>query len=233
MIAIVDTSASMESENCGPLYSAIGLGIRIAEKSKMGKRVLTFSASPSWINLDNCKDFVSMVTKVRNAPWGMNTNFRAVLDLILNTAIKENIAPSVMKDMSIVILSDMQIDMSHRSSSHPYETLNKDSDDTMFEMMKKKYYDAGLKTLHKEPYELPHIVFWNLRSTTGFPSLATETNTSMMSGNNMTLLNAFCDKGPLALKEYTPWKMLISELSNKRYNYLENVINNLWQYSTS
>jgi hypothetical protein len=232
MVAMIDTSASMESDNCGPLYSALGLGIRIAEKSKMGKRVLTFSASPTWINLDDCEDFVSMVTKVRKAPWGMNTNFRAALDLILNTAIKENIAPSIMKDMSLVILSDMQIDMAHRSPSNPYESLNTNNDDTMFEMMKKKYYEAGLKTSFQEPYELPHIVFWNLRSTTGFPSLATQANTSMMSGNNATILNAFCDKGTMGLKEYTPWKMLISELSNKRYDYLENVVTNLWQYST-
>ena len=49
---MVDTSASMECDDCNPLYSAIGLGIRIAEKSKFGKRVLTFSSEPNWINLE-------------------------------------------------------------------------------------------------------------------------------------------------------------------------------------
>ena len=32
-IAMVDTSGSMESDNCVPLYNAIGLGIRISEKT--------------------------------------------------------------------------------------------------------------------------------------------------------------------------------------------------------
>ena len=64
MIAMVDTSGSMESENSQPLYSAIGLGLRIAEKSKLGKRVLTFSAAPTWVNLDDCKDFVDSVINI-------------------------------------------------------------------------------------------------------------------------------------------------------------------------
>ena len=51
----------MEDENSNPLYSAIGLGIRIAEKSKIGKRVMTFNSTPTWVNLSQCSDFVSMV----------------------------------------------------------------------------------------------------------------------------------------------------------------------------
>ena len=96
-------------------------------------------------------------------------------------------------------------------------------------MMKKKYHDAGLRTIHQESYELPHIVFWNLRSTTGFPTLSTTVNTTMMSGNNPVLLNAFCEKGIESLNNCTPWNMLIEELSNKRYEHLENIVTNLWQ----
>ena len=220
LIPMIDTSASMEYDNNGPLYSAIGLGLRIAEKSKIGKRALTFSASPSWINLEDCTDFVSMVNKVRNSPWGANTNFRAALDLILDAAMVQNISPKDMKNMVLVILSDMQIDTANADTAM--------TEDTMFEMMKKKYHDAGLRTIHQEPYELPHIVFWNLRSTTGFPTLSTTVNTTMMSGNNPVLLNAFCEKGVESLNNCTPWNMLIEELSNKRYEHLENIITNLW-----
>jgi hypothetical protein len=215
-IAMIDTSASMETDNCVPLYSAIGLGIRIAEMSKFGKRVLTFSSSPTWVNLDSSPDFVSMVHKVRAAPWGQNTNFRAALDMILDTAIQNSIHPIDMREMVLIILSDMQIDYANTESS------------TMFEIMKQKYHDAGVRSIYKQPYELPHIIFWNLRSTSGFPSLSTTENVSMMSGNNPVLLNTFCNKGVEALNELSPWKMLTQELSNKRYNYLENIVDNLW-----
>lgn len=218
LIAMVDTSASMESDNYLPLYSAVGLGIRIAEKSRLGKRLLTFSAKPQWINLEDCPTFVSMVKKVYKCDWGMNTNFIAALDLILDTAISNNIAPNEMNNMTLVILSDMQIDHCRQDSNT----------DTMFEMMEKKYYDAGLRTAYQKPYELPHIVFWNLRQTTGFPSLTTTKNTTMMSGNNPVLLNAFSEEGVESLKNITPWKMLNQHLANDRYTYLDNIVTNLW-----
>lgn len=221
VIAMIDTSGSMETDNCVPLYSALGLGIRIAENSKLGKRVLTFSSNPNWINLEDCPDFVSMVTKVRHGNWGMNTNFRAALDLILDTAISSNISPIEMQNMTLVILSDMQIDQ-----ANSYNV--KDANDTMFMMMKKKYEDAGMRTCFHQPYQLPHIVFWNLRSTSGFPSLSTTENTTMMSGNNPVLLNAFCEHGIESLKQFTPWSMLVQELANDRYKYLENIITTLW-----
>jgi Mg-chelatase subunit ChlD len=223
-IAMVDTSASMECDNNVPLYSALGLGMRIAEKSKLGKRVLTFTSSPTWVNLEDCPDFVSMIQKVREAPWGSNTNFRAALDLILDTAIENNISPDDMKKMVLVILSDMQIDCANSD----YAGI---SNDTMFNMMREKYRDAGLRTIYKQPYELPHIIFWNLRPVTGFPSLSTEKNTSMMSGNSPVLLNSFCDKGIDALTEMTPWTSLVEQLSNDRYNHLEKIVENLWTKS--
>jgi hypothetical protein len=219
LIAMVDTSGSMEDNCCLPLYSALGLGIRIAEKSRLGKRILTFSSNPTWLNLENCPDFVSMVTKTRTANWGMNTNIMKAFELILDTAVTNNIPPLEMGKITLVILSDMQIDRC---------TNKEDKNDTMFEMMKTKYYAAGMRSQSKEPYQLPHIIFWNLRSTTGFPSLSTTKNTTMMSGNNPVLLNTFCKEGLKSLKDLTPWRMLVQELSKERYMYLENIVTTLW-----
>ena len=221
IIAMVDTSGSMEEDNSNPLYSAIGLGIRIAEKSKLGKRVLTFNSTPTWVNLSQCSDFVSMVDKIKSSPWGMNTNFKAALDLILDSAISNNIAPDDMTNMTLIILSDMQID-----NAHGYA--RESPDDSMFKIMEKKYHDAGVRSIYNQPYSVPHIVFWNLRYTSGFPSLSTTKNTSMMSGNSPVLLNAFCNHGIESLKEINPWNMLVQEVSNERYNHLENIVTNLW-----
>ena len=44
---------------------------------------------------DNCVDFVDCVSTIRHAGWGMNTNFYAALDLILDTAIKNSVSPEV------------------------------------------------------------------------------------------------------------------------------------------
>lgn len=67
----------------------------------------------------------------------------------------------------------------------------------------------------------PHIIFWNLRSTDGFPSLSTEKNTSMMSGFNPSLLNVFYEEGVSALQQYTPWNILVKQLDDNRYSILQ------------
>ena len=217
---MVDTSGSMESDNSRPLYTAIGLGLKVAENSIYGKRILTFNAKPEWINLDNSVDFVDSVATIRRAGWGMNTNFYAALDLILETAIKNSVSPEVMKNTNLVIFSDMQIDQAVRQEfgqSPP-------SQDSLFDQIALKYQEAGRRSLYKRPYSLPHIIFWNLRTTSGFPQLSSTLNTSMLSGSNSNLFDLFQDKGANFLEDVTPWKLLQDSLNNKRYEKFELII---------
>lgn len=207
MIAMVDVSSSMEGN---PMYAAIGLGLRIAEKSILGKRIMTFGSKPEWINLEHYNDFVSQVEIVKNAPWGMNTNFYSALNMILDAIIENKMSPEDVQDIVLVILSDMQIE---RCDSCYKQTL--------YEIMKIKYEEAGIR-VHGKPYKPPHILFWNLRSTNGFPCLSNQPNTSMMSGFSTVLLNLFCEEGIDALHSCTPWSILIKSLENERYKILGN-----------
>jgi hypothetical protein len=94
---------------------------------------------------------------------------------------------------------------------------------TMFEQIKRKYAETGMR-LYGQPLNPPHILFWNLRKTEGFPTLSTEAGCSMMSGFDPTILNMFCELGIQALREFTPYKMLMKQLDNERYNVLEQLI---------
>jgi uncharacterized protein with von Willebrand factor type A (vWA) domain len=210
MIAMVDVSGSMEGD---PMNVAIALGIRIAEKSAIGKRVLTFSAKPTWVNLEPYSDFVSQVGVLKKAEWGMNTNFHAALDTILDAVIKNKMAPEDVQDMVLVILSDMQMDSG--------DSCNKQ---VLYDTMKAKYEAAGVR-VHGRPYKPPHILFWNLRSTSGFPTLANQPNASMMSGFSPALLNLFCEQGLDALQSCTPWSLLIRSLENERYKIMDDILN--------
>lgn len=205
MIAMVDVSGSMEGD---PMNVAVALGIRIAEKSLLGKRIMTFSAKPKWVNLEAYPDFISQVQVVKTAEWGMNTNFHAALDLILDAIISNKMAPEDVQDMVLVILSDMQMDAG--------DSCNKA---TLYETMKRKYEAAGMR-VHGAPYKPPHILFWNLRSTSGFPTLSNQPNTSMMSGFSPSLLNLFCEEGIDALQSCTPWSLLVKSLENERYKFM-------------
>ena len=65
--------------------------------------------------------------------------------------------------------------------------------------MEKKYADAGMQ-LWGKPFTPPHILFWNLRATTGFPCTSNQANVTMFSGFSPALLNNFCNKGLEGLK---------------------------------
>jgi Mg-chelatase subunit ChlD len=205
MIAMVDVSGSMDGD---PMNVAIALGIRIAEKSALGKRVMTFSSKPTWVNLEQYNDFVSQVEVVKNAEWGMNTNFHAALDAILDAIIQNKMAPEDVQDLVLVILSDMQMDTGDECNKQ-----------VLYETVKAKYEAAGIR-IHGIPYKPPHILFWNLRSTSGFPVLSNQPNASMMSGFSPALLNLFCEQGMDALQSSTPWSLLLRSLENERYTIM-------------
>jgi hypothetical protein len=207
MIPMVDVSGSMMGD---PLNVAVALGIRVAEKSLLGKRVLTFSSTPKWVNLDKVDTFVEMVEVVQKADWGMSTNFMAALDMILDATVVAKLRPSEVEDMVLAVFSDMQINAGDANWNNS----------TMYDSIRQKYETAGLK-LHGQPFKPPHILFWNLRSTSGFPTLSTQPNASMMAGFSPALLNLFCDQGLEALQTTTPWALFEKSLSNARYSILE------------
>ena len=208
MIAMVDVSGSMNGD---PMFAAIALGIRVAEKSMLGKRVMTFSASPSWVNLTGQDTFIDMVDTVRRAEWGMNTNFAAALTMILDAIVTQKLKPEDVEDMVLAIFSDMQMDQADPSSK------------SVIDFIESKYAEAGQRLWNK-PFKVPHILFWNLRSTDGFPTLSTQKNASMMSGFSPALLNMFCEEGLEALQSCTPWSLFIKSLDNERYKPLDTFI---------
>jgi len=206
MIAMVDVSGSMSGD---PLHAAISLGIRVAEKSILGKRVMTFSARPTWVNLESCNGYTECVQKVKDADWGMNTNFEAALGMILDTIVENKLPAEVVQEMVLAIFSDMQMDAAGGAPN-----------DALYEEIRRKYALAGLEVCGT-PYTPPHILFWNLRSTSGFPTTSVTKNTTMLSGFSAALLNTFCEKGVQELQESTPWKTLQEQVDAVRYYQLE------------
>ena len=207
MVAVVDTSGSMTG--AGAIYPALSLGIRVAEKSKLGKRVITFSANPTWHNLEGVNDYTDCVRVLQSANWGMTTNFLKMFDMVLNAIIEKKLTPAQAKGFILAVFSDMQFDAASGGNM-----------DTIYEVMLKKYAEAGIR-LHGEPFELPHLLFWNMSAGNGFPVMSTFKNTTFVSGYNPSQLNLFCEKGLDFLSTMTPWSMLVHSIDKPRYKCLE------------
>ncbi len=153
---------------------------------------------------------VEKVKKFKTSCWGLNTDIYAAMRKILDALIENDVRPSEVQNLVLAIFSDMQIDQAYTDNRKTLQTRLK----TMFEL-------AGLETRHREPYPVPHILYWNLRTTNGFPTKTTEENVTMFSGYNASLLNVFSEKGMDELTKVTPYMMLNSTLNISRYENLE------------
>jgi hypothetical protein len=227
IIPCCDTSGSMECDNMTPFVNAVGLSIRASEvvDDAFKNRILTFSNKPRWIQLNDSQTFVEKVKTVKYcSDWGMNTNIRAMFDLIISIIIENEIHPSKVENLTLAIFSDMQIDSAVKIDYNSGITDFNDYMNTLYDDIRQQFYQVGMKSKFQTPYSPPHIVFWNLRLTNGFPVISTEKNVSMLSGYSSQLLNIFCNKGIDAIRESTPQKLLSDILDHERYSYMNNDI---------
>jgi hypothetical protein len=171
---------------------------------------MTFSTEPAWIPVKGTfLERMRIVNSVDHLS-GYGTDFFKALKLVLDTCVSENIPDSIVSNMTLAIFSDMQIDAPYNIISDRHENM-----DCMYERILAMYLEKGYSGV-------PHILFWNLRSTTGYPVLSTSKNCTMFSGFSPALLNSFCEKGVESLAELNPWTSFVESLSNPRYLALEN-----------
>ena len=229
MVAMVDTSLSMLTNDA--LYFALGMGIRVAEKNAyFGKQIMTFGKTSKWHNLEHCDDFISTVKEITTAndeygatknPMYLDeySNLYDGIDKLLETIVEIKMPEKQVAEMNIIIFSNMKF-IKQQNQTQDFITV--------YEAIKRKYENAGQKAINKA-YTLPHIVFWNMESTHGFPCLSIHPNVTMISGNNPKLLNLFQDKGFTYCSEtynpnITPFTKMKECLKNTRYKCLEEEI---------
>tara|TARA_Y100000741_G_scaffold260877_1_gene201553 strand:+ start:1074 stop:2834 length:1761 start_codon:yes stop_codon:yes gene_type:complete len=213
-LCIADVSASMSGR---PLEACISLSILLSSllKGPLHNKIITFSQEPEWHRIPE-GDLYSQVCSLMNASWDSSTNFGKVLDLILNTAINNNLKQEELPDV-LYVFSDMQWDQACLPLSMTYSFYKTKTEDkflTGYESIKLAYEEAG--------YKVPHIVFWNLRQTDNYNNKSDQKGTTMMSGFSSNMFKSFLD-GKFIL-ENTPWDTLKDILNSERYVYLDNII---------
>jgi len=50
---------------------------------------MTFTSDPTWVDLSNEVTYIDKIRKIKQAPWGCNTNFYKAVKLLVDTAKKE------------------------------------------------------------------------------------------------------------------------------------------------
>lgn len=189
-IVVADTSGSMYGT---PIYVATSLAIYFAErnKGKFHNEFISFSATPSFISLDDCKTLKEKIRKVEKTDWGYNTDLIKVFFEILSTGKRFNLPQSEMP-RTIYIVSDMEFDEAVSAGNAEFNSTN-------YEAIKELYNRAG--------YDLPAIVFWNVRShSSNIPVTKDDTGTALVSGCSPTVFQT------AVARDINPMKMMYSML---------------------
>ena len=145
-LCVIDGSGSMYWGGTPiPATVALSLGMYFAERCKgeFHNHFITFSEHPKLVEIKG-KDLVEKVRYCRTFSECANTNIRKVFELILNTAVKNNLPQEELPEM-LYVISDMEFD-----------GCAEDAKKTNFEHAKKLFEDYG--------YKLPQVVFWNVQS---------------------------------------------------------------------
>lgn len=203
-IAVVDVSGSMMYPNSTPLYTAISLGLYLADKTTgpFSGNVITFSDNPELVEVKG-ENFIEKVCNIKNMNWGYNTNIEAVFDLIIEASVCNNLKQEEIPER-IFIISDMEFDI---SLSSPYTGASKPKN-VLFEDIRYKFEVNG--------YKMPLIVFWNVAShDDNVPMKMTEEGVQLVSGSNPSLFKAVLEG-----KFLTPYDLMLSVLNDKRYDVI-------------
>lgn len=209
ILPMVDVSGSMSSVASGSttcLDVAVSLGLYISERNEgpFKDAILTFSGNPQLEVLSG--DLKDRMYQLHRADWGMNTNLEAAFKLVLDQAVKHNVAPEEMPN-KILILSDMQFDEATQSYDRSYGRRTDASswNPTAQQMIAKMYKDAG--------YDMPNIVYWNLQSRSGdVPVRFDESGTALISGFSPAIMTSI-----LGAEEFNPVSIMNDTIMSDRY----------------
>lgn len=212
-LALCDTSGSMYGI---PMNVSIALGLIISglTNDEFKNLIVTFESDPHFINIPNAEEdiikAISFMCDINRFPWGGSTNFSAVFTKLLDYAVNYKYPPGHKKyankvglaqeDMveRIFVFSDMQFDEADDGNFH-----------TNYENICNQFEWAG--------YQVPEIVFWNLRgNTSDFPVKPDENGVCLVSGYSPTLMKNVMDGG-----DFNPVNIVYNTLNNERYDAVE------------
>lgn len=198
-LAVVDASGSMYRLDgiISPIAVALSLGIYFAERNtgEFKNHFITFSENPQLIEIKG-ETIAEKVNYCKTFDDAANTDIQKVFELILNTAVKNNLPQSELPS-TVYIISDLEFD---------YCTEN--SDLTNFEYAKKIFSGHG--------YKLPKLIFWNVDSRdTQQPVTMNEQGVALVSGTSPRIFSM------ITAGNITPMEFMLETLNSPRYENIK------------
>ncbi len=209
-IVVSDCSGSMYqiiNGNINAMDVSLGLGIYFSERlrGRFKDKVITFSKSPSIIDLSECKSLGEKIKKVSRCSMGYNTDIEAVFRLLLDSAKLYGMSREEMPGQ-VLVVSDMEFDNADIRSCDIIELK------PLFESIREEYEAAG--------YNMPKLIFWNVCGRTDtVPLREAFSGVALISGFSQNTI-----KGAGKDTDLSPLQCLINVLDSDRYAMVQEAI---------
>lgn len=205
-IVVADGSGSMMSRvgssGVTALEVANSLAIYFAERSsgEFKNKYITFSSRPQLVDFSRGQSLRDKISIALGHSEISNTNIEAVFDLILNTAIRNNMRQEDIP-ANILIISDMEFDCATTGRIGA----------NLFKTIEAKYRGHG--------YKLPRLVFWNVNSRTNtIPVRENDMGVALVSGFSVNICKMVMSG------KTDPFECLLETLNTPRYQPVEDAL---------
>lgn len=193
-LVVIDGSGSMYcAVNPMPAIVAQSLGLYFAEKNTgaFANHFITFSTNPRLVEVKG-QDLLTKLQYISSFNECADTNIQAVFELILKTAVRNNVPQEEMPER-IFIISDMEFNYCAQNAGM-----------TNFEYAKKIFAQAG--------YKLPKVIFWNVASRAlQLPVTKNEQGVTLVSGCNARLFEQVLSDN------VDPYAFMMETVGSSRY----------------
>lgn len=208
-LVVADGSGSMTNTigntNVTALDVANALAIYFAEhnKGEFNNTYITFSETPQLVKFDKGASLHDKIAKCLLYDEVATTNIEAVFDLILDTAINNNLKQEEMPK-NILIISDMEFN----------SAVYRRPDEKLFKTIGNKYNRQG--------YKLPKLIFWNVNSRTGaIPLKENDLGVALVSGFSTNIAEMIMND------KLDPLEILLDKLNAKRYAKIGEILKDI------
>lgn len=196
-LIMADVSGSMMGR---PMETSVGLGLYFAERNHgaFANYFMTFSNRPELVYFNPKTSLVDRVDRALNADWGGSTNLEAAFELLLASAVKNNVPAEEMPN-ALIVITDMEIDDHCRWGGFNTSFTSE---------MKRRFERAG--------YKMPTIVWWNVNARANtFHAEATD-DVRFVSGSSASVFKDLCDN-----LGSSPRELMLQILYSERYGCIK------------
>ena len=217
-LVVIDGSGSMGSVigntrvTCHDVARALGIYFAERLKGVFHNRFITFSAKPQLVAMNDNLSLHGKIELVAGYDECSNTDIEKTFDLILDTAVNNNLKQDELP-RNILVVTDGEFDqMTWRGGYGWWGRKDLGAvNETLFETIRKRWADAG--------YKLPRLVFWNVCSRTGtIPVSENELGVALVSGFSPNIAKMVMS-GRL-----NPYECLLDQLLSGRYAIVEEAL---------